>query len=152
MARSPSPLAVVGLLCLAACATRAPVETSRVVAGDPATVRSRVAAELARLDLSHDSAGDGAALRASTATAPGDWASCPPTLVGGGDDSRRLATANREQAEVTVELAPAPSGTEVSVQARFTGSYRNPISGYAFERSCRSNGVLEQRILTAAAG
>jgi hypothetical protein len=153
LARPPNPFAIAGLLCLAACATQAPVETDRAVAGDPATVRGRVAAELTRLGLSGSgSADDGAALRASTANAPGDWASCPPTLVGSGDDGRRLATADREQAQVTVGFVPVASGTRVSVQARFAASYRNPISGYAFERNCRSNGVLERRILAAAAG
>ena len=152
MPRFLGPPAIVGLLCLAACATRAPVETNRAVSGDPRTVRGRVAAELARLGLSGGPAGDGGALRASTAGAPEGWASCPPVLVGGGDVGRRMATADREQAQVTVGFVPVASGTQVSVQAGFAASYRNPISGYAFERSCRSNGVLEQRILAAAAG
>lgn len=144
-----SRLTVVAVLCLAACA--APVETRRAVPGDLAEVRSRITAELARLGFT-PTAGEGSVIEATAATAPDDWASCGPTLVGGGgpDESRRMATAEAERAAVRVELTPAGGGTQVDVATEFTGSYRNPITSYRFARGCRSNGVVESRLLAAA--
>jgi hypothetical protein len=140
---------VVAVLWLASCAT--PVETRRAVPGDLAEVRSRITAELARLGFT-PTAGEGSVIGATAATAPDDWASCGPTLVGGGgpDESRRMATADAERAAVRVELTPAGGGTEVDVATEFTGSYRNPITSYRFDRRCRSNGVVESRLLAAA--
>jgi hypothetical protein len=144
-----SRLTVVAVLCLAACA--APVETRRAVPGDLAGARSRITAELARLGFTPTSGG-GPVIEATAATAPDDWASCGPTLVGGGgtDEARRMATAETERAAGRVELTPAGGGTEVDVATEFTGSYRNPITTYHFDRACRSNGVVESRLLTAA--
>jgi hypothetical protein len=143
-------LTAVAVLCLEACA--APVETRRAVPGDPDEVGSRIAAELARLGLTPTS-GEGPVIEAAAAAAPDDWASCGPTLVGGGgsDESRRMATAEAERAAIRVELTPAGGGgTQVDVATEFTGSYRNPITSYRFDRTCRSNGVVESRLLTAA--
>jgi hypothetical protein len=52
---------------------------------------------------------------------------------------------------VTVILEPAAAGTRVSVRPAYSASYRNAITGYGFERPCRSKGVLERRLLDAAA-
>jgi hypothetical protein len=140
----------VAFLALAACA--GPVETRRAVPGDPAEVRGRIVAELTRLGFT-TSGGGGPAIEATAATARDDWASCGPTLVGGGgsDEARRMATAETERGAVRVELTPAGGGsTEVDVATEFTGSYRNPITTYRFDRACRSAGVVESRLLAAA--
>ena len=50
-----------------------------------------------------------------------------------------------------ISLAPADGGTAVIVAAKFGASYRNPVSSYRFERDCRSKGVVEARLLDAAA-
>jgi hypothetical protein len=74
-------------------------------------------------------------------------------LVGGGgpDEPRRMATAETERGAVRVELTPTGGGgTEVDVPAAFTGGYRNPITTYRFDRTCRSNGDVEARLLAAA--
>ena len=144
-----SRLTAAAVLCLASCV--APVETRRAVPGDLAEVRSRITAELTRLGFTPTSGG-GSVIEATVATAPDDWASCGPTLVGGGgpDESRRMAVAETERGAVRVELTPAGDGTEIDVATEFTGSYRNPITSYRFDRSCRSNGVVESRLLAAA--
>ena len=88
---------------------------------------------------------------ATVAAVPDEWASCGPALVG--SEPRRMATAETERGAVRVELTPAGGGgTEVDVAAAFTGSYRNPITTYRFDRTCRSNGDVEARLLAAAAG
>ena len=50
-----------------------------------------------------------------------------------------------------ISLAPAGGGTAVIVDANFGASYRNPVNTYRFERDCRSKGVVEARLLGAAA-
>jgi hypothetical protein len=145
-----SRLAAAVLLGLAACA--GPVETRRTVPADLADAQGRIVAELARLGFGPASGG-GSVIEAAAAPAPDEWASCGPVLVGGGgsDKARRMATAVTERGAVRVELTPAGGGgTEVDVTAAFTGSYRNPITTYRFERTCRSNGVVEARLLAAA--
>jgi len=146
-----SRLTAAALLGLAACAD--PVETRRAVPGDAAEVQGRIVAELARLGFGPASGG-GSVIEAAAAPAPDEWASCGPVLVGGGgsDKARRMATAEAERGAVRVELTPAGggSGTEVDVTAAFTGRYRNPITTYRFDRTCRSNGVVEARLLAAA--
>ena len=85
--------------------------------------------------------------------APADWASCPPASVGrgGGDHtSSRLVSVSSRRATVRAVLAPQGDATRVSVTATFSASYDNPESGRRFDRDCRSNGVLEARLLTAA--
>jgi hypothetical protein len=144
-----SRLTAVAGLCLAACA--GPVETRGTVPGNLDEVRSRITAELARLGFTPMPGGD-AVVEATAAAAPDDWASCGPTLVGGGgpDESRRMATAETERGTVRVELTPAGGGTAVDVTTDFTANYRNPITSYRFDRTCRSNGVVESRLLAAA--
>jgi hypothetical protein len=144
-----SRLAAAVLLGLAACA--GPVETRRTVPAGLADARSRVVAELARLGFGPAStSGDGSVVEATVAAVPDEWASCGPALVG--SEPRRMATAETEGGAVRVELTPAGGGgTEVDVAAAFTGGYRHPSTTYRFERACRSNGVLEARLLTAAA-
>jgi hypothetical protein len=149
-----SRLTAAALLGLAACAD--PVETRRAVPGDVAEVQGRIVAELARLGFGPASAsasGGRSVIEASAAPAPDGWASCGPVLVGdgGSDKARRMATAVTERGAVRVELTPAGGGgTEVDVTAAFTGSYRNPITTYRFDRTCRSNGGVEARLLAAA--
>ncbi len=50
-----------------------------------------------------------------------------------------------------ISLAPADDGTAVTLAANFGASYRNPVNTYRFERDCRSKGVVEARLLDAAA-
>ena len=50
-----------------------------------------------------------------------------------------------------ISLAPADGGTAVTVAAEFAASYRSPVTTYRFERDCRSKGVVEARLLDAAA-
>ena len=150
-----SRLTAAALLGLAACAD--PVETRRAVPGDAAEVQGRIVAELARLGFGPASAsvsGGRSVIEASAAPASDEWASCGPVLVGdgGSDKARRMATAEAERGAVRVELTPTGGGgTEVDVTAAFTGSYRNPITTYRFDRTCRSNGVVEARLLAAGA-
>jgi hypothetical protein len=150
-----SRLTAAALLGLGACTD--PVETRRAVPGDAAEVQGRIVAELVRLGFGPASAsasGGGSVIEASAAPASDEWASCGPVLVGdgGSDKARRMATAESERGAVRVELTPAGggSGTEVDVTAAFTGRYRNPITTYRFDRTCRSNGVVEARLLAAA--
>ena len=135
-----SRLTAAVLLGLAACA--GPVETRRTVP------------ELARLGFgpaSTSASAGGSVVEATMAAVPDEWASCGPALVG--SEPRRMATAETERGAVRVELTPVGGGgTEVDVAAAFTGGYRHPSTTYRFERVCRSNGVLEARLLTAAAG
>jgi hypothetical protein len=149
-----SRLAAAVLLGLAACA--GPVETRRAVPAGLADARSRVVAELARLGFGPASAsasGGGSVIEAAAARAPDGWASCGPTFVdvGGPHDAPRMATAEAERGAVRVALTPTGGGgTEVEVAAAFTGSYHSPVTTYRFERPCRSNGVVEARLLAAA--
>ena len=147
-----SRLAAAVLLGLAACA--GPAETRRTVPADLADVRGRVVADLARLGFgpaSTSASGGGSVVEATMAAVPDEWASCGPALVG--SEPRRMATAETERGAVRVELTPVGGGgTEVDVAAAFTGGYRHPSTTYRFERVCRSHGVLEARLLTAAAG
>ena len=39
----------------------------------------------------------------------------------------------------------------MTVVTNFAASYRNTSSGYSFERACRSKGVVEARLVEAAA-
>jgi hypothetical protein len=149
-----SRLAAAVLLGLAACA--GPAETRRTVPADLADARGRIVAELARLGFGPASAsasGGRSVIEAAAARAPDEWASCGPTFVdvGGPDDAPRMVTAEAERGAVRVELTPVDGGgTEVDVAAAFTGSYYSPITTYRFERTCRSNGVVEARLLAAA--
>jgi hypothetical protein len=144
-----SRLAAAVLLGLAACA--GPGETRRAVPADLAEVRSRVVADLARLGFGPAStSGGGSVVEATAAAVPDAWPSCGPALVG--SEPRRMATAETARGTVRVELTPVGGGggTEVDVAAAFTGGYRHPSTTYRFERVCRSNGVLEARLLAAA--
>jgi hypothetical protein len=138
------------VLALAACAT-GPIETARTIPGDPAAVRVRLEAELSRLGFQPASRSPSTSLEATAATAAVDWAACTPVLVGGGDNGTRMATAGQRRASVRIDLTLGDGGTAVVVAANFEASYRNPRSGYSFERACRSKGVVEARLLDAAA-
>lgn len=137
---------------LAAC-TGAPVQSSRVVPGDPAAVGRRVEAEMRALGLRSTRRDDGI-VAARTPAASDDWAGCSPALVGrgGANGSRRLVSVRNRKAEVEVTLVPDGAGTRVEVNARFTAGYDNPETASHFERPCRSTGVLEAQLLAAAAG
>ena len=45
---------------------------------------------------------------------------------------------------------PEGNATKVDVKAAFSATYRNPERGGSFDRPCRSNGILELRLLDAA--
>jgi hypothetical protein len=138
------------VLALAACATGT-IETARTVPGDPAAVRARLEAELSRLGFRPVSGGSDTSLEATDGTAPVDWAACTPVLVGGGDNGTRMASAGQRRASMRIDLTPGDGGTAVIVAAEFAANYRNTHRGYSFERACRSKGVVEARLLEAAA-
>lgn len=146
--RAFAPLMLAGL---AACALTPP-ETSRTVDAEPATVVAQVEEALARLGLPAATRVDGDRVRADLPHVRREWASCAPTLVGDSDDGRRVATASRIRGEVEVRLAPAANGTQVTVDTRYVGSYRDTVNGYSFDRPCRTTGALEERLLAGAAG
>lgn len=138
------------VLALAGCAGVPPV-TDRVAPGDPTAVREQVVAELRALGLVTFEPGNGV-ISAKTSQAPGDWASCSPALVGrgGSNESRRMVSVRSREAAVEVALQPLGDATKVEVTARFSARYDNPETATSFERACRSNGVLEARLLAAA--
>jgi hypothetical protein len=150
MIRSWRPRTILISLCVGACAGGGAFETRRDVEGDAAAVRSRIADGLAGLGW-RVATREGRVLTATLENAPSTWASCPPALVGGGDDQRRMATVNRRQGRVTVSLDPVASGSRVTLHPRFFATYRNPITGYGFERACRSKGIFERQLLDAVA-
>ena len=137
---------------LAGCAG-APPPTDRTVPNDASTVRDRVVDELRALGLGPSVGSDGV-ISARTGNAPTEWASCSPALVGRGGDhnSKRLVSVRSRQAVIRVALAPAGAATRVDVMVTFTASYDNPETATGFERACRSRGVVEARLLAAAAG
>lgn len=143
--------ATMGLAGLAACTTGI-VDPVREVPGSPELVSDRLVQGAKRLGLSQPTSASAETVRLDLAHARTSWTSCPPMLVGGGDDTRRMATASRRWGEVDITLAPVPTGTQVAIRSRFVGLYRNPITGYSFETPCRSAGTLEEGLLEAAAG
>ena len=151
MRRAPSLPVVGALLGLAACVAGPPVPTEREVPGDPAEVRRRIEAELARLGFA-PAASTADALEATRAGAPATWAACAPILLGDGDDTYRMATADGRAATVRVTLTPATAGTRVATTVHVTGSYRNPFTTYRVDRPCASTGFVETRLLAAAGG
>jgi hypothetical protein len=151
MRRARSLKVMAALLGLAACVAGPPVPSDREVAGDPAEIRRRIEAELARLGLA-PAAGGAGVLEAHRTGAPAAWAGCAPVLLGDGDDRYRMATADTRAATVRVTLAPAPAGTRAAVAVRATGSYRNPFTTYRVDRPCSSTGLVESRLLAAAGG
>ena len=141
-----------GLL-LAGCGLSPVIETSREVPLPPPAVEERVSDAIRDLGLGEPRSMAGGRLGVSLPHARTAWTSCPPQLVSGPDDERRVATAARRRGEVSVALAPLPpSGTRVDVTTRFIGIYRNQVTGYTFETPCRSSGVIEERLLGAAGG
>jgi hypothetical protein len=144
-------MATMGLAGLTACTTGI-VDPVREVPGAPELVSDRLVQGARRLGLGQPSSASAAAVHLDLPNARTNWTSCPPMLVSGGDDTRRMATASRRWGEVDITLAPVPTGTQVAVRSRFMGLYRNPITGYSFETSCESTGELEEGLLEAAAG
>ncbi|MGD9507761.1 MAG: hypothetical protein AB7I59_19535 [Geminicoccaceae bacterium] len=133
---------------LAACAT-GPVEVRREVSDGPEQVADRIVARLTALGLSvSDRSATGLTAR-STSALPA-WATCPPRLVGGGDDRRVMASARTRQALVRVGFVSAGGGTRVEVEADFTAGYTNPIRAATFTAGCRSTGMIEAAVLEAA--
>lgn len=140
---------------LVACVTPAPVPTERVVPGPTSAVAARVEAALSALGLRRTQA-SAAAIEGETRLASVEWAACPPALVSDGDDRRRMVGVEQRRAQVRVDLAPADAAgpqpeTVVRVTVTFAAAYRNPFTGYGFERECRSRGVVERVLLDAAA-
>lgn len=139
---------------LAGCAA-APPESARAVAAPPAAVAGRVAGALADLRLVPRPAAAGrGGVTAAIANVPTAWAECRPMLVGDSDDRFRMVTAGARHGSVavSVEAAPASGETRVRVSPSFAATYRNTINGTSFDARCESTGVLERRLLAAAAG
>lgn len=144
-------LAALAALILCAC-TRLPAETHRLVPGGTDDVQRRIAAEMSTLGLVVTT--DDGVITGRAEHAPGDWATCGPALVGrgGGEhSSRRLVSVSSRQATVRVTIGAAGPATRVEVRAAFSASYVNPERGGIFDRPCRSQGLIEARILEAAA-
>lgn len=137
---------------VAACVAGVPIEPAREVAGPPSAVGERVAAGFRHLGLGSPRANDDGTLSAGLGHVRTEWAKCRPRLVGGGDDRKVMATANRRRGDVDVTLTPAPTGTRVEVRTHFIGIYRNTATGYTFETPCASTGVIENGLIAAAAG
>jgi hypothetical protein len=109
-------------------------------------------AELRRLGLAPVGGEEGVVVTTSRSAVPAGWASCAPIIVGQDGPERRMVTVESRHGTVRATLTPAGRGTRVDVAADFTGTYRNPITTYRREEPCRSTGVLESRLLAAAAG
>jgi hypothetical protein len=137
---------------LTACTLGRPIESVREVAAAPATVAERVTAGFQRLGLDEPRDAGGGTLSTRLGHVRTDWARCRARLVSSGDGSRRMATAGRRFGEVAVSLAPVPAGTRVEVETKYTGVYRNTATGYTFQTPCESTGVIENRLVAAAAG
>ena len=156
------------LLLLAACATKpaaAPAPTTRTVAAPVDQVRDRVAAALRELGLTPEPTRDG--LRAvATGEVTEAWADCPPLAVRSyqpplghlrrnrprHDAPSDLVPPGVRQASVSVSLARDASGTRVSLDPAFSATYQDTSMRQPVERGCTSTGVLEGRLLGAAAG
>jgi hypothetical protein len=152
------PLALALLLAatgLAGCggAPAPPVETRRLVAAPPAVAAERVQAALDGLGFA-PAGPDG---RRERASAPDDWAYCPIVITrggSGGDDGsgqRDFARPQTRRAEVRVDVLPAGEGSMVSVAADFAATYHHRYRNLPFTEGCQSLGVLEGRLLDAAA-
>ncbi|MFO1047564.1 MAG: hypothetical protein U1E52_06665 [Geminicoccaceae bacterium] len=139
------------LLPLGAC-VGPPPGTRRAVQGEAEAVRQRIAAAMTALGLVVTNQ-DGL-LTGRSSQAPVEWAACGSALVGrgGGEHStQRLVSVSTRSAEVQVTVTPTGEAAAVEVRADFSASYVNPDRGGRFERPCRSKGVLETRLLDAAA-
>ena len=151
--RSLTPLTAVALLagCAAPAPGGGPVETTRVIAAEPATVRERM--DRAVLGLGFVPGGpspDAPYLRSSV---PSDWADCPNVVISGPDDSsqRDWARPAAQSGEVRLGAVPDQGGTRAQVIAQFRASYLQRYRGTSFTRACTSTGLLERRILDDAA-
>ena len=142
------------LILLGACATappRAPIKSTRTVAGSPAEVRSRVAAASAAMGFGVED--NGSSLRLSRSAAPEEWADCPVLIVRNNDsDTNRADFAEPQARLVTVEVgfAGAGAGTTVSVSP---ASRRPTSTSIAICRSrahVLSTGQVERQLLDAA--
>jgi hypothetical protein len=135
-------------LAVAGCAGQ-PVQTGRTVPADPARAQRAVEAELRSLGFVGIRLRPGM-VEATAGNVPSAWAACPPVLVGDGDDRRRMASPSRRQAVARVTIVPGAGGAAVTVATSFGATYRNGFSGNGFERACRSQGIIESRLLAAA--
>lgn len=135
---------------LAGCVS-APPPSSRVVSADPTTVRERVQMAM-RADGLVATVRDDGTIVARSLQVPGDWARCPPVLVGrgGSNESKRMVTVRSRRVSLRVVLTPVGQATTIDVDADFSGAYDNPETAASFDRACRSTGVLEARLLAAA--
>ncbi len=131
---------IAATLALASC-TLGPIETERTVPDEPAAVAARVEAELTKFGFRR-SEGGADVIEATAGNVAEEWATCGPTLVGDGDNRRRMATAERESGMVRVVVMQLGDGASVTVSTRFAGYYRNSFIGYGGDRPCRSTGVL----------
>jgi hypothetical protein len=144
------------LLLLAACATTSapPVPTTRTVAAPEGQVRDRIAAALRDLGLPPEPTRSGVQAVAR-GSASRDWADCRLALISSYQDDaprHQWESPGARQARIEVSLAPAGSGTRVSVEPRFSATYRDPFRNLPVERGCASTGALERRLLDAAGG
>jgi hypothetical protein len=125
-------------------------------ASAPEAVRSRLAQVLSAMGfvpLGTPTATDLTVTAASGAIDP-SWVICPHLWY---EDQTsifprwQVARPTPLRAEVRVGLAPSGGMTTVRVEARFEGNYLDNFVNYTRAASCRSTGVLERRLLDAAA-
>ncbi|MFO1068144.1 MAG: hypothetical protein U1E14_06420 [Geminicoccaceae bacterium] len=147
------PLAAVATVagCAAPGPAKAPAETTRVIAAEPALVRERM--DRAVLGLGFVPGGPGPDAPYRRSSVPSDWASCPNVVISGPDDAsqRDWARPMTQDGEVRLRALPDQGGTRAEVITHFRATYLNRYRGHDFTRACDSTGRLEQRILDDAA-
>lgn len=158
------PGRVVAALLIAAVAACQPppsldaVATARIVRASPAEARARAAAVLRAAGFAVTEFEGSAAptLRGELAVGgdpawahcSGIWTSDPFSDMG----QSRFVQAEGRRAVVVVRTSALPQGTSVEVDLQVIGLYRHAFTGDRVEARCGSTGLLERRILDAAAG
>lgn len=150
---APSAL-LAGILAMVGCATSPgpSIERTRATTLSAATAAQRAGEALGRLGF-HIGEIDATSVEARRPTGAAEaWATCDGIWV---DDNQSLAKRSdfaRPQArgaEVRVDAADAPEGSQVTVGTGFDASYRNRFRNFGFRAPCPSTGVLERVILDA---
>ena len=141
------------LLLLAACATApaaTPIPTTRTVAAPVDQVRQRVVTAIRDLGFTPETTPTGVEAVARGSASP-DWADCRRVLISYDQDDgpprSSWQSPQARQARIAVSVTPDGQGTRVSVDPRFSATYRDPYRNFPVERGCASTGVLESRLL-----
>lgn len=145
---------------LAACAATEPppgVQSTRIVAASPEAAGGRVEAALRGLGFTTSGLAGGGAptvrgelgsgFDPAWARCPGIWTNDPFSDLG----RSRFVQAGGRRTVVVVRTSRLPQGTSVEVDARTLGLYTHAFTGQTIESPCDSTGLLEGRLLDAAA-